>query len=349
MRKYLLFILAVTVVVPYYTANAGICSNNLVGEKFNHYLEYAHRSYYDETHGHLFFTTILCDEIRCPDMFVKYSLDGTVFYGCETLEGFETKYKDKDYTDHINTYKEYTSPPFGGWFFQKSYHIYNQLGNHIYFFGPFEKYKGKTVLSFGEANDGFIQVLNEKFGAKAYGVDNSYKSTDINNKKIKQDVVVTTQDFLKIKEIPDLKDGVDYIVGKSFLCCIIAHYDPAVVQPAWNRGKYEKYFNATNLKQAILNTIAVLKNGGNARFVWIEKHAEFDKNARHWSEKDVADYNAWYDSAIRQVIIEIRGTIDKVPTFKIEYYDGYSATNNRDIMLLKLCKIDPITQDCHLD
>ena len=93
-------------------------------------------------------------------------------------------------------------------------------------------------------------------GANAYSLDICYPGTDINNKLIKQSVLVEESSFLKVKTLSkDLENGIDYVLSVFLLCCIDYDYDTNVFLPE-------------QPKKTIINAINMLKKGGQARFYW---------------------------------------------------------------------------------
>lgn len=220
-------------------------------------------------------------------------------------------------------------------------------------FGGWEKYRGKTVLSFGEGNvdkGSFIYFLNKHYNARGYGLDYFYKKTDLDKKEVLQDVTVPTEEFLKIKKvIPNIDGGVDYVVGRNILNGIA--YDWADKtgrkwqnEPSWNKSP--KTFAGLKVKQALLNAIDILKVGGEAAFNWFHRdHRNYlDENGKEIFGPDLPDDH--YRLAVTSIFDEVKKERPNVIlNLKNSSFDGEYTITSFNIKIKKISELKAVKQE----
>ena len=145
-----------------------------------------------------------------------------------------------------------------------------------------DEFKGKTVLCFGDGKLGagglpVAEYLNAYYGATAYSLDIAYTGLsdkdNLSRMRVDQDVAVASTVFLDNinKLIPATKNGVDYVLGEDVLCCIACSDNVSKQATVNNPARYSELpdiFDAVATENTILNTIAILKDGGKAKFIW---------------------------------------------------------------------------------
>ena len=261
-----------------YSTEPNMCHSFCMGGAFDG--NYAFKDQTNKITGkNIAFTAKQCEK-SCPNGFTKYSEDLKTNYGCETEDEFLTKYKSGDYIGPV---------------------AFDNKEVDYWLIGALKQYKNKAVLSFGEGYSDFVRIIAKYYDSKAYGLDIVYAKTDLTRREILQDLTVPTSEFLKIKDLtPDLKDGVDYVVGSVVLCCVGAKckrvYDK---QPGWLTCKK---WNAEAVKQVVTNAISILKSKGIAKF-----HTLVDPpDGMNDEEKKIFfnDYKTYYTKIMKEIADE---------------------------------------------
>jgi len=181
------------------------------------------------------------------------------------------------------------------------------------------QFAGKTVLCLGDGRlthgySPIAEYLNAYAGATAYSVDIAYdqctESINKDRKRINQDITVEESEFTaKVQKI--IPEGlVDYVLGEEILCCIACSNRVSDTPDSFDKVK---------TRNAILNVIAVLKDGGKAKLKWIP-HCIYRSGVN--GEIVYMNVKDKYESITKQIMME-------KPGVDIKIYEHYDATKDK--------------------